>query len=121
MKLKMPSRKEYPANRLFLLVLLFGQNSLAADMIHQMFNRGICVHYASWRRADTGTCRFMNATWDLCIGASRTWGDVINEIAKRHPDSIAVGHTFRDNSYLYSTKVFKGCAACGRCGFKRHG
>lgn len=137
---------------------------------------GICAHYASWRRADPETCRFMNATWDLCIGASRTWGDIIgreqptgprntayswdeetgyvnrngcysrtpnsqltreqfnrilderlafgyycgvinayyvmalanisNEIAKRHPDSIAVGHTFRDNSYLYSTEVF---------------
>ena len=137
---------------------------------------GINAQYSSWRRADPEPCRFMNATWECCIGASRTWGDVndreqpvgprntayswdeeigyadrkgkyhrerngaitqakfdgilserlgygyfcgvrnayyvmalaniSNEIAKRHPDSVAVGKSFADGSYLYSTEVF---------------
>lgn len=137
---------------------------------------GINATYSSWRRADPEPCRFMNATIECCIGASRTWGDVndaeqpvgprntayswdeeigyidrkgkyhrkmngeisqaqfdailaerlgfgylcgvgnsyyvmalaniSNEIAKRHPDSVAVGKAFTDNSYPYSTDVF---------------
>ena len=137
---------------------------------------GISAQYASWRRADPETCRFIRAGWDWCIGSARTWGDpldleqphgprntayswdeeisytdrngkshkyrngsisqdkfdrirderlafgrycgvanayymmalanISNEIAGRYPDSVAVGKTFSNNDYLYSTKVF---------------
>ena len=40
---------------------------------------GICAQYASWRNGDSETCRFMNATWEWCHGAGRTWGDMLNE------------------------------------------
>ena len=37
---------------------------------------GIAAHYGSWRHSDPEVCRRMNATWDWCIGAARSWGDV---------------------------------------------
>ena len=40
---------------------------------------GICSQYASWRNGDPEPCRFMNATWEWCHGAGRSWGDMLNE------------------------------------------
>lgn len=40
---------------------------------------GICSQYASWRNGDPEACRFMNATWEWCHGAGRSWGDMLNE------------------------------------------
>ena len=40
---------------------------------------GICSQYASWRNGDPESCRFMNATWEWCHGAGRSWGDMLNE------------------------------------------
>lgn len=37
---------------------------------------GIAAHYGSWRLADSEVCRMMNASWDWCIGAARSWGDI---------------------------------------------
>ena len=37
---------------------------------------GIAAHYGSWRLSDSEVCRMMNSSWDWCIGAARTWGDI---------------------------------------------
>lgn len=39
---------------------------------------GICAHYSSWKKADPERCRLMNATWEWCFGAARTWGDLLD-------------------------------------------
>lgn len=39
---------------------------------------GIAAHYASWRMSDPETCRLMNASWEWCICAGRSWGDINN-------------------------------------------
>ena len=39
---------------------------------------GIAAQYGSWRMANPERCRMMNATWDWCIGAGRTWGDPLD-------------------------------------------
>ena len=38
---------------------------------------GICAEYGSWRNGDPEACRFMNASWEWCHGAGRTWGDML--------------------------------------------
>ena len=40
---------------------------------------GISAEYASWRFPDPEACRFMNATWEWCHGAGRSWGDPLNQ------------------------------------------
>lgn len=37
---------------------------------------GISADYGAWRISDPEACRPMNATWDWCIGAARSWGDI---------------------------------------------
>ena len=37
---------------------------------------GISADYGAWRASDPEACRLMNATWDWCIGAARSWGDI---------------------------------------------
>ena len=39
---------------------------------------GTSAQYACWRGPDPERCRLMNATWEWCIGAGRTWGDPLN-------------------------------------------
>lgn len=39
---------------------------------------GIAAQYASWWVSDPETCRLMNATWEWCICAGRSWGDFNN-------------------------------------------
>ena len=47
---------------------------------------GICAEYASWQRPDPEACRFMNATWEWCFGAERSWGDMVNSVV---PSGVA--------------------------------
>ena len=137
---------------------------------------GIAAHYGSWRLSDPEVCRMMNSSWDWCIGAARSWGDVCGReqpygngrseytwdaennfrdrtgvyrryknaemskdefsavlderlgsgyhcgianayyvmalakispaIAKRFPDSVAVGKTYTEFGFNYATEVF---------------
>ena len=137
---------------------------------------GIAAHYGSWRSSDPEVCRRMNSSWDWCIGAARSWGDVRGldrpvgngregytwtpeqsyrdrrgvyrrynnaemtreeyfallddrlgngyycgvanayyvmalskispMIARRFPDSVAVGRTFTESAYNFATEVF---------------
>ena len=137
---------------------------------------GISSDYGSWRHSDPEVCRRMNATWEWCIGAARSWGDVRGyeqpigngrgeytwdrennyrdrrgvyqkndnavmtqkrffevlddrlangyfcgvanayyvmalakispAIARRFPDSVAVGETFTRDNFSYATEVF---------------
>lgn len=39
---------------------------------------GIAAGAASWQEPNPDACRFMNATWEWCFGAERSWGDMIN-------------------------------------------
>lgn len=137
---------------------------------------GASAEYACWKEPDPERCRMMNATWEWCHGAGRSWGDPLSQesltgkinddyswsenlrfsrrdwkyqahtnwklscaefnavqsarlanslycgvvngfymmavanisdvIAKRYPDSVAVGETCAPNDYPYSTEVY---------------
>ena len=41
---------------------------------------GICAEYASWQSPNPEACRFMNASWEWCFGADRSWGDLLNSV-----------------------------------------
>ena len=41
---------------------------------------GISAEYASWQQPNPEACRFMNATWEWCFGAERSWGDMVNSV-----------------------------------------
>ena len=41
---------------------------------------GISAAYASWQMSNPEACRFMNATWEWCHGADRSWGDLLNTV-----------------------------------------
>lgn len=137
---------------------------------------GASAEYACWKDPNPERCRLMNATWEWCHGAGRSWGDPLNRenptgrrndeyawsenlrfagrdgkrqaytnwklscdefdavqgsrlansyycgivngfymmavanisdvIARRYPDSVAVGETCAPNDYPYSTEVY---------------
>ena len=41
---------------------------------------GICAEYSSWQSPSPEMCRFMNASWEWCYGADRSWGDLLNTV-----------------------------------------
>ena len=49
---------------------------------------GICAEYASWQSPNPDICRFMNATWEWCHGADRTWGDLLNSVNPSGKNSV---------------------------------
>ena len=149
----------------------FKRDSLVNSAVY-----GASAEYACWKSPDPERCRMMNATWEWCHGAGRSWGDPLNRenptgkkndeyswaenlrfygrdgkyrtytnwklsreefdavqrgrlansfycgvvngfymmavanisdvIARRYPDSVAVGETCAANDYPYSTEVY---------------
>ena len=67
---------------------------------------GASANYASWRQADPEPARFMHATAECCIGASRTWGDPLGleqPTSPRNTDYAwdeELGYTNREGRYI---------------------